>query len=222
MTIEEILAGESKNVEFKENLPEKSIKYMVFGNVLRNGTYPISVKVGPSGDGWLYESVGVWIDFNQNGTFEENEYTYVGTGLAEVLTKDVIIPADAKLGKTRMRVVLSASKADAFGHHFACGPNNANEAYGEMEDYTVNVGKLGVSDMSKTTISIYPNPFKDVLRISDVKDAVSIVVTDLSGRTLANMKPATELNLSALSKGVYIVTIKYADGSTKTTKVVKN
>ena len=49
---------------------EKSLKYMVFGNVLRNGTYPISVKVGPSGDGWLYESVGVWIDFNQNGTFE--------------------------------------------------------------------------------------------------------------------------------------------------------
>lgn len=190
--------------------------------VSTGGTYPISVKVGPSGDGWLYESVGVWIDFNQNGTFEENEYTYVGTGLAEVLTKDIIIPADAKLGKTRMRVVLSASKADAFGHHFACGPNNANEAYGEMEDYTVNVGKLGVSDMSKTTISIYPNPFKDVLRISDVKDAVSIVVTDLSGRTLANMKPATELNLSALSKGVYIVTIKYADGSTKTTKVVKN
>ena len=28
MTIEEILAGESKNVEFKETLPEKSIKYM--------------------------------------------------------------------------------------------------------------------------------------------------------------------------------------------------
>lgn len=28
MTIEEILAGESKNVEFKESLPEKSIKYM--------------------------------------------------------------------------------------------------------------------------------------------------------------------------------------------------
>lgn len=37
MTIEEILAGESKNVEFKENLPEKSIKYMksvvAFANV---------------------------------------------------------------------------------------------------------------------------------------------------------------------------------------------
>ena len=31
MTIEEILAGESKNVEFKENLLEKSIKYMKSG-----------------------------------------------------------------------------------------------------------------------------------------------------------------------------------------------
>ena len=27
MTMEEILGGESKNVEFKENLPEKSIKW---------------------------------------------------------------------------------------------------------------------------------------------------------------------------------------------------
>lgn len=28
MTIEEILAGESKNVEFKESLPVRSIKYI--------------------------------------------------------------------------------------------------------------------------------------------------------------------------------------------------
>ena len=28
MTLQEILSGESKNVEFKERLPEKSIKYM--------------------------------------------------------------------------------------------------------------------------------------------------------------------------------------------------
>ena len=38
MTIEEILAGESKNVEFKENLPEKSIKYMRSVVAFANGT----------------------------------------------------------------------------------------------------------------------------------------------------------------------------------------
>ena len=38
MTIEEILAGESKNVEFKENLLEKSIKYMKSVVAFVNGT----------------------------------------------------------------------------------------------------------------------------------------------------------------------------------------
>ena len=37
MTIEEILARESKNVEFKENLPEKSIKYMKSVVAFANG-----------------------------------------------------------------------------------------------------------------------------------------------------------------------------------------
>lgn len=38
MTMEEILAGESKNVEFKECLPERSIKYMKSVVDFANGT----------------------------------------------------------------------------------------------------------------------------------------------------------------------------------------
>lgn len=38
MTIEEILEGESKNVEFKENLPDKSIKYMKSVVAFANGS----------------------------------------------------------------------------------------------------------------------------------------------------------------------------------------
>src|SRR5690606_22029355 len=45
------------------------------GNVNAGETYPIEVTVG---DGWAFESVSVWIDYNNNGTFEENEFTYVG------------------------------------------------------------------------------------------------------------------------------------------------
>ena len=48
MTIEEILAGESKNVEFKENLPEKSIREliinaMVHRSYLDHGTIQVAV-----------------------------------------------------------------------------------------------------------------------------------------------------------------------------------
>ena len=38
MTMDEILAGESENVEFKEDLPEKSIKYMKAVVAFANGT----------------------------------------------------------------------------------------------------------------------------------------------------------------------------------------
>ena len=38
MTIEEILAGESRNIEFKESLPDKSIKYMKSVVAFANGT----------------------------------------------------------------------------------------------------------------------------------------------------------------------------------------
>ena len=38
MTVEEILTGEAKNVEFKEKLPEKSIKYMKSVVAFANGT----------------------------------------------------------------------------------------------------------------------------------------------------------------------------------------
>lgn len=41
MTIEEILAGESKNVEFKVSRPEKSLKYMKTIIAFANGkVYP--------------------------------------------------------------------------------------------------------------------------------------------------------------------------------------
>lgn len=102
-------------------------------------TVPISVTVGPSGDGWLYESVGVWIDYNQNGVLDslEGEYTNLGTGLDETLTGNIIIPSTALTGPTRMRVVVMASISML--NSFVCGPLLANNNYGEIEDYTVNI-----------------------------------------------------------------------------------
>ncbi len=108
-------------------------------SVIAGGNYNISVLVGPSGDGWLYESVGVWIDYNHNNIFDTDEFTYVGTGLNEVLTKEITISAGAQTGDTRMRVVVSAAIESAFGDQFKCGPVAANNPYGEMEDYTVNI-----------------------------------------------------------------------------------
>ncbi len=71
-------------------------------------------------------------------------------------------------------------------------------------------------------LSVYPNPFTDVLNIKDVKDVASVSVTDMSGRTVKVFAKATEqLQLGELQSGMYIVTLKMKDGSSKAVKALK-
>ena len=78
------------------------------------------------------------------------------------------------------------------------------------------------SNGTKEGLSIYPNPFQNVLKISDVKGVKSVVVSDVSGRQVKSMAPSTELDLSALKTGLYIVTLQMEDGTVKSFKAVKN
>jgi hypothetical protein len=193
----------------------------VFVNVPVN----FSVKVGPSGDGWLYESVGVWIDYNQNGVFDSNEYTYIGTGLNEVLNKDILIPSNALQGNTRMRVVVAASTAEAFTDEYRCGPLVANNNYGEMEDYTVNINSLiAVSETSKNAIRTYPNPVKDIFNIEAQGKIKTVKVYDITGKQLLTKDlndAKSQIDFSKFSAGVYVVTTLLEDGTSTSTKVIK-
>jgi len=192
--------------------------------VTTGASVPFSVKVGPSGDGWLYESVGVWIDYDQNGVFDSNEYTYIGTGLNEVLTENITIPAGALLGNTRMRVVVAASTAEAFTDEYRCGPLLANNNYGEMEDYTVTIGTLAVSETSKNNIKAYPNPVKDIFNIEAQGKIKTVKVYDVTGKQLLTKdsnEAKSQIDFSKFNAGVYVVTTLLEDGTSTSTKVIK-
>src|SRR5690554_7387276 len=97
-------------------------------------TYPISVTVG---EGWANESVSVWIDFDNSGTFDEDEFFFIGTGSDETLTGDIDIPTELAEGQYRMRVRVAAVGAGTATWDMAC---DESQGYGETEDYTVEVG----------------------------------------------------------------------------------
>jgi subtilisin-like proprotein convertase family protein len=94
-------------------------------------TLPISVTVGAGGT----EYAGVWIDFNKNGVFENTEFTSLGGAVGSTLTGNIVIPANAATGFTKMRVRVKYNVAltgdDACAAYI--GFNN-----GETEDYTLN------------------------------------------------------------------------------------
>jgi hypothetical protein len=81
---------------------------------------------------------------------------------------------------------------------------------------------LGTDEIKIDNVKIYPNPFKDVIKISGVKNAEVLKVTDVSGRIVKTMiKPSSEINLSNLKSGVYFLTIQSKSEKVQTFKVIK-
>lgn len=86
---------------------------------------------------------------------------------------------------------------------------------------TQNSGNLAVSNVNKNVVRIAPNPFADVVMISDIKNVSSVVVTDALGRTVLTSPAVKELNLSTLSGGMYFIVLKMKNGAVNTIKMIK-
>lgn len=93
-----------------------------------------------------------------------------------------------------------------------------------VEDFTVESAQLSTSEVSKQVkkASVHPNPFKDILYISDARDIKSVRVTDTTGRLVSTVEGSVkELDLSRLNSGLYFVTLYFKDGSHSTAKAIK-
>lgn len=99
----------------------------------------------------------------------------------------------------------------------------ARGASPDMGAYEFTFVPLAVSEVStdQVKVSVYPNPFVDVLKISDVKGIKSIQINDISGRNLKNLAPASELDVRDLKTGLYIISFQYENGSVKAFKIIK-
>ena len=173
--------------------------------------YSLTVTTG-YGD----QYVKVWIDFNDDTEFTEDEVIvdnfiiepdFNGSGTFTE-TIDVSIPEDASLGQHILR-----AKTNWAGNV----PTNACEetTYGETEDYTVIItsASLGLieNDFSFTPI-IYPNPTTGRISIDLINnlDDVSLMLTDLNGKRLFSKNyfevQGIDLNINQ-STGIYFLTI---------------
>lgn len=78
------------------------------------------------------------------------------------------------------------------------------------------------SAVAKKSLTVYPNPFNDVLNISDISNVKNVHVSDLAGRLVKTISnPGSQLQLGELKQGVYLVTLEMKDGSKQTIKAIK-
>lgn len=82
------------------------------------------------------------------------------------------------------------------------------------------VCNLAISDVETSSLSYYPNPVKEVLSFSE--EVSNVKITDISGRTVKQFsKPGKSVDLSNLSKGVYIMSATTEEGKTVIKKIMK-
>ena len=186
-------------------------------SVTAGSAYTINFSVGFAGSAYT-EYVKVYADWNRNGVFTDaGELIVSAAGSTSAATRaaSFTVPAGAKNGATRLRVVLSDAAATT-----SCG----SYSYGETEDYTLNVGG-GVARTDGSTAarqgagtsaeqySLFPNPATDVLRIArpasaDPEQPFTVRVFDLRGSEVRGLSFADgQLNVSTLRAGIYMLTV---------------
>lgn len=98
-----------------------------------NNTYDVSLTPGYAGQSYS-EYFTIWIDFNQDGDFEDvGESVFESYDVSDVTTGTITIPDGTPVGLTRLRVgMLYNAPGDP------CSAPSGN-AYGETEDYCVMI-----------------------------------------------------------------------------------
>jgi argininosuccinate synthase len=121
---------------------EKSIKYMVFGNVLRNGTYPISVSSER-----IFQAMAI-INYAKEVNADYVAHGSTGAGNDQVrfdLTFDILAPQIKVLTPTRDMVLTREYEINYLKEH-------GFEADFKKMEYSINKGLWGTSIGGKETL----------------------------------------------------------------------
>lgn len=121
---------------------EKSIKYMIFGNVLRNGTYPISVSSER-----IFQAIAI-INYTKAIEADAVAHGSTGAGNDQVrfdLTFDVLAPGIEIITPTRDMILTREYEIDYLKKH-------GYEADFTKMEYSINKGLWGTSIGGKETL----------------------------------------------------------------------
>lgn len=216
--------------------PEQALVYYndasAAGTVEQGNTYTLTVEGNTNGD--YVNNITVFIDWNQNLILDDAGEVYdAGTLTNSTGTDgqqaeyDILVPADAVLGATRMRIIKSWVWTEDGNPTPVLDPCVASFYNGEVEDYTLNVTEqLSISDINIQDISFYPNPVNDYLNVTlSNKNIASFSLYTLTGQKVIEQldidKNTYKIDMQNLSTGIYILKITNDSGESSIKKVVK-
>ncbi len=186
-------------------------------DIERTATYPLTVQSGYS------EQHGtIWVDFNDNFSFEPNERVLTdfqfGTSLFDTLFS---VAASAPLGEHLLRIQTNWQAAPG-----SDGCNSPSSGYGETEDYKINIVAFSSVEENENSIGLNINQMdKNTFNITlDNIDnqKVKLVVSNTLGQQIVSdsfsSSSSYNLKLNDLADGYYLIHV-FNDDFSKIAKV---
>lgn len=177
-------------------------------------TYDLTITTG-----YGSQYVRVWIDFNDDFIFTNNEIVVDNIEVAPgqgsgtyTITTDLVVPAGVPYGQHLMR---AKTNWNAPVPDDACEETN----FGETEDYSVQIGTVGVTDNmfdenGLTILTLDNNKFDISLKTVNYSETMNLSVHNTLGQKLLFKKLENDgngyhykLDMGYVAKGVYLVRI---------------
>lgn len=200
-------------------------------NVKKGDAYDLTVNINT--DGAYRVQVKVWIDWNGDCVFNDNDEEYdlgfaadVTNGPTALSPLSITIPENAKLGTTVMRVSSRYTEPDNITYPTACMLNFD----GEVEDYSLVIEDETASIIDETfsNFNLFPNPTNGEFTIKfnlENSSKVSLQLFDSRGRMVEEKKYSKlgtyfseKINVSNVSSGLYL--LKVINGNKQTTRKI--
>src|SRR5690606_31410047 len=119
-------------------------------DVISGNQYSFSASF--TGESYSSDQVLVWIDFNNDGDFNDQGELVLQTATSSSpWTGNITIPENVSLGNKRIRIRLH--DVSSMPNYTPCG----NSFYGQVEDYTINIIDLGCTGISDNIVASLSN-----------------------------------------------------------------
>lgn len=189
--------------------------YVYYNNIAApklaaGNTYSLSVT-----HDWLSSHhLAVYIDYNQDNDFNDTgERVYQQSIQIAPITNPAVgsitIPANAKPGITRMRVMIFEDDGYYARDAMPCTAFASGSLdWGETEDYNVTIiPSTGITEVNKSNTDIfYPNPTNGVVYVSESLLGSEMTIYNIEGKAMQHGTISSKkIDVSNITPGQYII-----------------
>lgn len=180
------------------------------------GVYNLYVRTGDQN----LQDTKAWIDFNNDGIFDNNTELVFTKLSAYNPSGNIIIPTTGIVLDTYLRMRVSS---DELG---ATLDGCANHLRGQTEDYGILIeNNLKINELNNFQVSVYPNPTDGMISVKSNELISEIKIYNLVGQTIytvatVNAKTINNIDLSDYTSGQYFIQLIDQNGNRTTEKVI--